>query len=97
MTDAIAGHFANFAHGLVTRAADELRNGPLYAERESEDDVWTVWVVRDNGQPIYVDTVRPGLWSSSAELNVHLQKLAPLEATGDETEAGPSPSRNAFR
>ncbi|SDD79596.1 hypothetical protein [Natrinema hispanicum] len=95
MSDAIASNFANFAHQLVTHAADEIRNGPLYGERDG--DVWTVWLVRDDDRPLYLDTVRPGLWPSAAELNAHLQQLAPLEASGDETDGGPTPSRGAFQ
>ncbi|ADB63999.1 hypothetical protein Htur_5271 (plasmid) [Haloterrigena turkmenica DSM 5511] len=79
-------HFVGFAHALLTQSegATEISDGPLHAVKE--DDVWSVWFLRDDDQPLYLDTVRPPLWPSAAELNAHLQQLAPLEPGDDVDE-----------
>lgn len=98
MTDAPAAQFVNFAHQLVAHRDDDvIRVGPLHAEREG--NVWTVWLLRDDERAIYLDTLRPTLWASAADLNTHLQQLAPLEPADDvdDSESGPTPPRNAFQ
>ena len=89
--------FVDLAHSLLADDdREELATGPLYASASARG-TWTVWYV-DGEQSIYLDTVRPELWASAAELNVHLQTLAPVDADGVANgEAGPEPPAGAFQ
>lgn len=89
--------FAEFAYALLTvEPGEELVVGPLSAAPDVRE-TWSVWFVKD-GEPIYLDTIRPDQMGSAAELNVHLQELAPVggEELSDEG-AGPEPPAGAFQ
>lgn len=83
MTDGnLPQQFMQFAHQLLTaETGTTIEQGALVANPTSPD-AWTISYV-DGETPIYVDTVRPSRWGSAAELNIHLQSLAPIEVEED--------------